>query len=104
MDGAFLPPTKRPLGADDGGGGQQGVPKLVYILVTIMAVGLVVTGLALVSTLLHANRLQDSLGAATTEIEMARSFRLLVRPRQPSGPSHLPSPRGSAMPSHLMLK
>jgi hypothetical protein len=82
VDGAFLPPTKRLLGADgDGGGsgGPQGVPKLVYLLVAILAVGFVVTGLALVSTLLHANRLQDSLSTATTEIELSRSFRLLVR-------------------------
>lgn len=49
----------------------------------ILAIGLVVTGLALVSALLHTNRLQDQLNIATNELEMAKSFRLLVRAPPP---------------------
>lgn len=45
----------------------------------VLAVGLVATGLALFSALLHTNRLQDQLATATSELEMVKSFRMLVR-------------------------
>lgn len=45
----------------------------------ILAVGLAVTALALVSALHHTSRLEGQLASATAELELARSFRLLVR-------------------------